>query len=244
MKKLLIALIAFSVLFFSCSEKNGSSVEKLNVAPSLMISGGWNLYEERPDGKMYSVKEVEAGDSVGIVLTSEGAVEQKNAVRHLNSGKEEALDFVHVVYDGEEYWTRNIFVSGPDAGRLLAVFEDSFIYRSPSASDIDGKQLTEGTLVAAANEQDEALDFYKVVIYNGTPFGREVYLKKQCLVDGLKLEAVRAFARMTKDTPTEVCEEVIGRIFDAAAGSDDREFFDYLCKKAEKVFAGRDKAQK
>ena len=101
MKKIFLPFIAlslFSALCFSCKEKSAGNGESVDSAPaqkerkvsqSRIIYSGWDLYEEQSDGKMYAVREAECGDSVSIYMKEDGSIEQKNAVRHLQSGKEE-----------------------------------------------------------------------------------------------------------------------------------------------------------
>ncbi len=245
MKKILFAMCALVVtgaLFFSCTGKDsqaasssGTKQESAMVqksASSRVIYSGWILYEERDDGKMYAVNEAETGDGIKIYLNEDDSVEQKNAVRHLQSGKEEAFDFIRVQYEEKDNWTRDIFVSAPEVELSWVMTEDAFAYSSPDIASITGTQVDEGTFIAAADGQIEGTNgFYKVVIYNGRPFGKEIYLQKDTFsYKPMIKESARFFSKVKADTDPEVLEEVILKFVDILSESDSDEK-DYFVRK-------------
>lgn len=221
MKKLLLAMFVLSAVFFSCKEKDsGSSNMKSQKqaaparqsAESLIIYTGWDLYEEKADGKMYAVREAACGDAVKIYLNDDASlIDQKKATRHLSNGKEEVLNFVHIQYDGEDYWTRDIFLSGIGDGTNERyntpgiVTSDTFAYSSPSGSSLTSTQIKEGTFVVFRENQAEGVDgFFKVVIYNGTPFGKEIYLKQETFtVNKTVREIAATFAKLNRKVENE-----------------------------------------
>ncbi len=261
MKKILLALFVLSTVFFSCKEKDSGSSDKKSQkqtvkirpsAESVIIFSGWDLYEERADGKMYGVREAECGDAVKIYLNDDHSAEQKKAIRHLSNGEEKELNFVHVQYDGDDYWTRDIFLSGLGDGSDERyntpgiVISDTFAYSSPSGSSLTSTQIKEGTFVVFRENQAEGVDgFFKVVIYNGTPFGKEIYLKQETFtVNKTVREIAATFAKLNRKVENEkdrikpeIRDEILWRLINdsgvATEGSilsagDDAYFIDKL----------------
>ncbi|MBR1536082.1 MAG: hypothetical protein IJ630_04005 [Treponema sp.] len=252
MKKVLLCLFAFSVsafsgLLLSCKEKSSGNdgdtsipVKKEQmVSSSRIIYSGWDLYEERNDGKMYAVREAECGDEVKIFLNEDGSVEQKKATRHLQSGKEENLDFVHVLYEEEEFWTRDIFIAGPNYMYSTVVLKDAFIYSAPDGTSITGSQITEGSCVVLEQMASPSNDFFKVVIYNGKPFGKEVYISQENLALGPQAvlcgEIARVFSKIDEKTPTAVRDEILQKLIADSSKWDSKEK-DYLTEKILKLY--------
>ena len=147
----LAAVFAFCALAFcGCSEKKADAAQvdeqmlallaeesaqqvaeevQYEKVDSVMILTGWTLYRENSEGKMIASAETRVGDSVFVYCKNTDGKEpvEKEAVRRLQNGKEEPLTFVRVSVDGEDYWTRPIFVavrSKPcvaiDEGRLFS----------------------------------------------------------------------------------------------------------------------------
>ena len=237
MKKTMRAICAIACLsvFFSCKEKNpnganqeaekAEAVKIQQAADSLIIYSGWDLYEERDNGKMYAVREAENGDRVKIYLNDDNSIEQKIAIRHLSSGKEDSLNFVRIQFDGEDFWTRDIFVSGLGDGEMeryntpAVAIADTFAYSAPNGSAITGTQIDEGTIFAYRENQVEGYDgFFKVVIYNGNPFGKEIWLKDEAFVTDYQplFEIVRTLSKIDEKTKPEVREEIVLEMISAA----------------------------
>lgn len=237
MKKTMLAICAIAGLcvpFFSCKGKdsNGTnqsgkseSAKVQKTADSLIIYTGWDLYTEKDDGKMYAVREAECGDSVKIYLNDNDSIEQKIAIRHLSSGKEDSLNFVRVQYEGEDFWTRDIFLSGLGDGEdgrynIPAVaIADTFAYSAPNGSAITGTQIAEGTVFAYRKHQPEGQDgFFNAVIYNGNPFGKEIWIKHEAFVTDYQplFEIVRTLSKIDEKTKPEVREEIILEMIDSA----------------------------
>ena len=258
MKKVLFAMLALSALFFSCKEKDSGStttaetaVEKTKkTAPTRFIYSGWALYEERDDGKMYAVREAETGDNAVIYLNDDNSIETKNAIRRLSNGKEEPFDFIHINYNEEcDYWTRDIFVAGPNVFMSYVVVKDTFAYSAPDGASITGTQIPEGSTVVSTefpsdyDNGPEAESFYKVTIYNGKPFGREIYLKRNTFsCHAIVQEIARTFAKIDKETPVEVRDEVLLKLIDmiqaesGKLGNDDYPVYnEYLTEKFNKL---------
>lgn len=238
----MFALTASFALFLSCKEKNAAAadapVEKKEAvkiqktAPSLIIYSGWDLYEERDDGKMYAAAEAENGDPVKIYLNDDDSIQQKKAVRHLQSGKEESLDFVRVQYEGKDFWTRDIFVSGPGVCLSWVMTENTFAYSAPDGASITGTQIDEGTFLAAEDGQIDGVNgFYKAVIYNGRPFGKEIYLQSETFThEPMLKEIARTFSKIDEKTKPEVRDEIFLKFYHEAAGFEEWERF-YFVKK-------------
>ena len=213
MKKLLMAVCAVSMFCFSCSKDETPAVFKQKSLPGRIIYSGWDLYEEHADGKMYAAYEAEEGDEVSVLLNGDDSIDQKTAVRHLQSGKEENLNFVHVLYENREYWTRDIFVTGPDVMSVWVAIRDTFVYSAPNGGSLTEKVIKEGTVLPGPVQAEGNDGFYKVVIYNGKPFGREVWVKGDDL--GGKdqfMEIARVFSKINEKTPADIRDEVVERL--------------------------------
>lgn len=243
MKKILLAMCTVSALLFSCKEKNTEAgtpakeqVSIQNTAESMIIYSGWVLSTEKDDGKMYAVREAETGDHVKIYLNEDGTIEQKTATRHFNNGKEDEVNMVRVQFDGDDYWSRDIFLSGLGDSSTncyntpAVVITDTFAYDSPSGTSLTSRQLKEGTLVAFMENQAEGYDgFFKVVIYNGNPFGKQIWLKNDTLTaEPMTIEIVRTFEKLNRKVEKEadrikpeIRNEILWRLInDSGAGTD------------------------
>ena len=67
-------------------------------------------------------------------------IEEKETIRLLSSGKEDTLNFVMVAFDGEEYWTRDIFIA-KDSDSACTVIEEVYIYSSPENIGITSEKI-------------------------------------------------------------------------------------------------------
>lgn len=201
MKKLISILFLLSVAFalISCGDKKDdggtksegaavsgekSSAQKKSkkLLPSRIIYSGWVLYEERSDGKMYAVEQAVNGDAVKLYAEDDDNPEQKKAVRRLQSGEEDEFNFVRVNYEGKDYWTRDIFVSPANSGELYVAMEDVLAYSKPDGISITSTTVKEGSAVAAKKNAKQD-GYVQCIIYNGNPFGREIYLNEESLCD-------------------------------------------------------------
>ena len=106
------------------------------------------LYVEDKDGKMVWADEAIPGDAIYAYESAEDSerLEEKNAVRRLSNGKEEAMDFVHVRYYDKDYWTRPIFITGKRHLRGAAVTADK------------RKEQIEATISSLSEEATELKD--------------------------------------------------------------------------------------
>lgn len=232
MKKVLLTVIAAALVFglVSCGDKESKPAEsnaatttttassKKNEAKKsagVLIYNGWCLYEQRKDDegveKMYAVLEAEAGDVVEVYVNKDNTPEQKKAIRHLSDGTESELDFVHITYDGKEYWTRDIFVSSLDAVKPGIILKEAAVFAEPDVLQITKTKLKTGTFVALYG--DTNVDFVHAKIYDGSAFGREVYIQRDNVEDDeTSIELVKTLGKITKDTKQEVADEIMGLI--------------------------------
>lgn len=249
MKKIVTAFSFIFLLFMicSCKEKNKeqntpqSSVQnqvssanaetvenkkKKETIPSVVLYDETPFYTENKDGKMVYADYAILGESILMYVDGQNP-EQKEAIRLLSNGKEEKFNFVHVKYDDNDYWTRDIFVTSRRIVMPAVVTEDTLIYESPEGTGATSKKLDSGTLIAAdtvvvETDEDIGISFIPVVIYNGTPFGREVYLKSNAIskseADVTFIQTANAIKK-TKNLKPEVREQIKNRLFTMSVSS-------------------------
>ena len=174
------------------------------------------LYVEDKDGKMVWADEAIPGDAIYAYESAEDSerLEEKNAVRRLSNGKEEAMDFVHVRYYDKDYWTRPIFITGKRHLRGAAVTADTYIYSTTDLVNAKTTKVEKGTFVAFdTSEEIDGIQFAHIFFYDwNTPYGKLGYIKLDALatseLDVKDAQTERAFAH-TKDLKPFVRDEVI-----------------------------------
>lgn len=199
MKKVLLTFMSLAALlvFASCGEEKQKPAaqtaaqtpaaaapakkaeEKLIEKNAIFIYQGASLYEENEEGKMVWINEADDGDAVTVYYKANGEDPYtKTAIRRLSSGDEKEMDFVKVMYDEKQCWSRAIFISTPDAVPAI-ITEKAFLFSEADILNMTKNSLEFGTLVALdSNFVDE--DFYKIITYNGVDFGKTSYIKKSC----------------------------------------------------------------
>lgn len=232
---LLLLLLCLSILFVSCSEKKDaepaviSTSSSSEAAPaayeaakgkqtSVVIYDGTPFYSEGTDGKMsYASVDAKLGETLSII-TLDGKINQKNAIRIKTGGEDEVM-FVNVEYDGAEYWTRDIFITDDPSFIPAVIKDDVFTYKTPDVSDPypSDKKFELGTIVAIGEAIESDGDkFIPVKKYTGTSFGTEVYVKDSAITtNSADIVAVQALKRVEAygdDLKDEVYYEVIEQI--------------------------------
>lgn len=237
MRKVL-GIILFSLclccLFLGCDDKKADEpalTETAAVAAEPVVAepvkgtvtcvsiypDGTPFYEEHNDGKMYYVVDALLGDTVELI-TLDGEIEQKKAIRSAD-GKE--LQFIRVEYDGQEYWTRDIFITNGSGFVPAVITDDVFTYKTPDIANPSSEKLTLGQIVAAGPVIDsldelDSTKFIPVVRYSGTSYGSEVYVKASAVTTvPADVVAVQALTRMDgygEDLDDTVWYEVMEQI--------------------------------
>ena len=181
---------------------------------------GTPLYAENDEGKMVWADEAIAGDAISVYyLKKDGSEipETKKAIRRLYNGKEEEMEFVHVRYFDEDYWTRPIFVAN---GSPRVVLEDTYLYSSTDLVNAKTAKVAKDTFIACSEVTGiDGIAFCKVYCYDwNTPWGKEGYIKKDALSTStrelLEVQTRQAMERMGSDLKPFVRDE-IPRILDA-----------------------------
>lgn len=192
---LILGLVCAVGLMTACSKQEGTtSASQESTKPVIpqktfvqqsgvsLYPGGTPLYRENAEGKMVYADEVAKGEMLSVYYdASTNQIEAREAIRLLSSGKEDTMNFMLVAFDGEEYWTREIFVAR-DADGVCTVIEEAFIYSSPENIGITSEKVQPGDMLAVSQDALDQDGFRQVTIYNGAPFGRQVYLKSDALV--------------------------------------------------------------
>ena len=230
----LAAVFAFCALAFcGCSEKKADAAQvdeqmlallaeenarqvaeevQYEKVDSVMILTGWTLYRENSEGKMIASAETRAGDSVFVYCKDEdgkGPVE-KEAVRRLQNGKEDPLTFVRVSVDGEDYWTRPIFVA-VRSYRCVSV-DEGHLFSAPDMATMTKTVAKDGEMLAHSFYAAEN-DFACVFVYDGTtPYGKKMYvLERQFASDLYTVEKYATWARVA-ELEDEIKPEVLDEL--------------------------------
>lgn len=214
-----IMIISSLLILSGCNEKknqdtsSGSSsiVSKspsYSKAETVMLYSGWTLYEENNEGKMIATEETTTGTAVSLI-SKDGIMVSKNAIRKLQNGKEEAFDFVMIEYNGKEYWTRDIFVA-KNGGPAIVTTDEVRLYSTPDLASVTKKTLKYGDMVAFT---EETADFDGITIYSTEPFGKVYYVKKgsvstdEGMIDNMLVE--KRIADLGDKIKPEVLEELM-----------------------------------
>lgn len=203
MTKLIIPIMLLGIfsIFFSCKKnkivteskfesdlsQNSSITHNIKTIDSLILYDGAPFYKEDSDGKMIYADRALLGETIKL-YTINDLVEQKEAIRLLNSGEEETFNFVHMNYYGSDYWIRDIFITNNANIIPGIVIADTFTYSNADGISATSNKLEEGTVVAIDSstkktDTDLNIDFICVTYYSGTSFGKSAFVKIQNLSD-------------------------------------------------------------
>jgi len=237
MKKVTLGIFLLCVLslFISCGDDKKSPEQKTTgtsktstkanekKAPtitSVILYDGTPFYTENSDGKMVYADEAPLGDTIRIYMVN-NEIEQKEAIRLLKSGKEESFNFVHLSYFGKDYWTRDIFITNDSAVIPGFINAQAITYGSPDSGSATTKKIDEGSIVAVnesskAKDPDLDIEYIEVTYYNGTPFGKKVYVKSNLVstngADILALQTI-AKAKAYEGLKPEVKEKLLESLY-------------------------------
>ncbi len=232
MKKIFLFIISLFLMLFSCknnskntpstaselvsenselqeSELVKSQDKKPQFSQTQFIVEDVILYEEGEEGKMYYAKHAGIGDYVLLYLTDDGSIEQKEALPMIANNKE-LYNFVHINYEDKSFWAHDFCLSGKNSQKLFFVLDKSFVYAEPQDYMITSKSVDKGSFVALADGGDQYGDFYKCIVYDKNPFGKEVYLRNSSLSDNEEMiEIALVFSKLWKGDFNLVRDELI-----------------------------------
>ena len=212
-KILILGLACVLGLMTACSKQEGAASQQATASqqdaaasvpqrtftqrPGVSLYPGTPLYRENAEGKMVYADEVVKGEVLSIYYdASTNQIEEKEAIRLLSSGKEDTMNFVMVAFDGGEYWTRDIFVAR-ESDSACTVIEEEYIYSSPENIGITSEKISAGDMLAVNLNQEPQNGFMEVTIYNGKPYGRQVFLQESALITSVEdVTAIKAMSRL------------------------------------------------
>ncbi len=234
----LAAVLAFCALALcGCSEKKADAPQEdvmqeaaegiqqvaeeiqYEKVDGVMIYSGWTLYLENGEGKMIASAETRAGDSVKVYCEGEDGTTpvEKEAIRRLQNGEETPLSFVKISFDGKDYWTRPIFVA--KFSSPCVALKDGRLFSSPDIATMTKTTVNECDLLAMSTEDVEN-DFARIFIYDGTPYGKAMYIQESSIstdFDTIEWFATeKRMAELGDDLKPEVKEELeehVGYLF-------------------------------
>ena len=237
MKK--IALILFAPLFIAgCREKANeqsalppANTEWQTNVPAVkaeiqrtkgqtaMISEGWTLCRENEDGTMSSALESAIGDEVFVIKENGTPVQKKADWKFQNGTRTKDLNWVLVEFEGEEYWTRDLFIAdeGDGDAKLAVVTAETHIYSQADDMAMTKDTLTPGKNVVVCGWPTNNSQFYELKIYNGKPYGKKIYAEASAISsDMYDIEMVTLLSKIEKygTTKTELKLEVISELMD------------------------------
>lgn len=223
----------FAALFSGCKEKQTA----VSVAPKAVEAraplakatkqtavalytdkdgAGTPLYKENEEGKMLWFDEALYGDTITLYCLNNEPV-QKNAIRRLYNGTEEAMDFVQVSYYGTDCWTRPQFITSQKNVIPAVATSDTYIYSSTDLVNAKTTKITAGTIFAVGDAITvDEIRFSQVFYYDwNTPFGKEGYVKTEAIsANGSDVTATQTLAALarTKDLKPQVRKAVYEKL--------------------------------
>lgn len=240
-KLVILGLVCILGFMTACSKQEGTSGTVSVQEPAIpnvpqktftqkaavSLYPGTPLYRENSEGKMVYAEEVVKGEVLSVCYdAATDQIEEKEAIRLLSSGKEDTLNFVMVAFDGEEYWTRDIFIAEADSA--CTVIEEAYIYSSPENIGITSEKISAGDMLAVNLSQTPSNGFREVTIYNGKPYGRQVYLQDAALITSQEdITAIKTINRLKElaanpdaKLKPEVAVQIEELVSDMAIGPD------------------------
>lgn len=175
-------------------EEISQDIPEENV-PSTMsgvvLFSGWTYCAEK-NGVMVSAAQAETGDSV-LICTENGAPIEKEAVQRFADGTSAKYEFVKILVDSNEYWTRKACVS--KGGKVSVALEDGYLFTATDIAMMDKRKVKAGQLLVTFPGNDE---FEKVVVYDAkAPYGLTRYvLKPMVSTDSLVIDTMITKARI------------------------------------------------
>ncbi len=178
----------------SGQEISSQPISEENLSENIqgvMLSGGWTYCTEK-DGVMVSAGQGEVGDSV-LICTEAGAPVEKKAVQKFYNGTSARYDFVKILVDSKEYWTRTSYVS--KGGKVAVALEDGYMFTAMDIAMMDKRKVTAGQLLITFEGNSE---FEKVVVYDmKSPYGLVRYVLKPTVSnDSLVIDTMITKARL------------------------------------------------
>lgn len=226
------ALLFFALLFLipACKKENAQTEEPIEAQESVVDSGamedeytppprieptlkgvmisGWYydpVYNE--DGSLKTMKanfEAIVGTQVGV-YGSFNPDDENNGAEVIKDVPIDGAkkDFVHVFYDGEEYYVRDYAVA-VNAEAAVVINPSTYIYTRPNLANMGKSTVPESTIVAVFSAdipEDEDKRFKKIRYYvpDGKTFTVNGYLMKNVLSSNQDLvSAMMVYEKFTK----------------------------------------------
>lgn len=232
MKKVVFLLAATLSIFLmvSCkgkkdaqTENNSSELQQYqedvylepteSLVDTIMITSGkeWSICKENDDGFMIAWKQPARGSKVQLVKLGTDYV-QKSAQRKYESGTiDPACTWFQVIYEGNRYWTRDIFIAEPGTQSGIIIRDNTYIYSSADDMSMTTETLSIGSFVAYKPNGNGGNNFSEIITYNGQPYGKSSYVERGSISnDPIILEYFSASEKLgaTKDLKDTVREEV------------------------------------
>lgn len=229
MKKLLFIICLLPLLILGCNNKNlsgdDSSVKSngqnkisknFTLKPSVFIYSGWILYKEDPtDNCMVATANVSYGDVVSIFV-SDDQIDQKTALRKLKDGTTDSFNFVRCSYNDEEYWTRDIFISPLDSKPAIVCVNENLFSQPDLLSMLTDKNSKMKVLDLVIITGTDG-DYYSSVVYNGNPYGKEVFIPKTSVLDSsMAVEFSQIISKINENlnsNETKYSQETLDEVF-------------------------------
>ncbi len=234
--KLLILGLIFPI-FFSCGNKNQNAEKvvenessmpinttetknadvknekiEISMVDGVMIYENGALWTPDNEGVMIYATSISKGSTVKVYTNPADSKAEIKKCTRLNEGKkEDGIDFIHIQYNGNDYWARDFHIA-VDAVPAIVIKNDAYIYTEASAAGATKDTLNIGDIVAKFNDAEEG-SYSLINVRDSKSLKQGVYLKtKELSTNANDIESMKIYKKLknTKNAivKAEVLEEV------------------------------------
>lgn len=233
--KLVILTLIFTI-FFSCGNKNQQTetvksenqsteiTEKaegtkqpdiknqkstITMVDGVMIYENGALWTPNEEGIMIYATSISKGSTVKVYTNPTDTKAEIKKCSRLNEGKkEDGIDFIHIEYDGKDYWARDFHIA-VDAVPAIVIKNDAYIYNEASAAGATKDTLNIGDIVAKFNNAEEG-SYSLIDVRDNKSLKQGVYLKtKEISTNTNDIESMKIYKKLKNTKNAVVKEEVL-----------------------------------
>ncbi len=187
-KKYLAAFCFVAVCFSACSksqvadnnksDNSENEIEEIEEIPEMLVTVesssstldsvmlGGSLWTLNKDGYMDWLRDMPAGTRVGAYKNTDANESYPAEIRRdaLRTSDWSRRNFVHIVYDSNEYWVQEIFIA-VDAKPAIVIESGTPLFSEPSTESKAERWLGQGTLIAVSKKRPENHSFLQASAY-------------------------------------------------------------------------------
>ena len=217
--KLVILTLIFTI-FFSCGNKNQQTetVKSENQSTEITEKAEGTKQPDiknqkstitMVDGVMIYATSISKGSTVKVYTNPTDTKAEIKKCSRLNEGKkEDGIDFVHIEYDGKDYWARDFHIA-VDAVPAIVIKNDAYIYNEASAAGATKDTLNIGDIVAKFNNAEEG-SYSLIDVRDDKSLKQGVYLKtKEISTNTNDIESMKIYKKLKNTKNAVVKEEIL-----------------------------------